>query len=367
MIDKGQKIRIAIYLPSLSGGGAERVMVTLANGFAGRGYDIDLVLAGAEGPYLKDVSASVRVVDLGCRRVMTSLPGLVRYLRRERPVAMLSAMMHANLVAVMAARLAGAKTRLVVSERNAVSPRINSKQSWAFVLLMRWLYPHASRIQTNSSGLADDLSATLGVAREKIAVIYNPVDLAAVRRLGQAPLAHKWFEPGEPPVVLGIGRLTEQKDFCTLIQAFALLRAKREARLIILGEGKLRAELEGLVERLGLTGDVVLPGFADNPFAYMRRAALFVLSSKWEGFSNVLVEAMACGTPVVSTDCPSGSAEILENGKWGGLVPVGNAAAMAEAMERSLDHPGLPPGARAAQFSVETAVDAYLDLLLETK
>jgi glycosyltransferase involved in cell wall biosynthesis len=170
--------------------------------------------------------------------------------------------------------------------------------------------------------------------------------------------------PGAPPVILAVGRLTLQKDFPTLIRAFARLRARRSARLVILGEGELRDELEALVAELGLTADVALPGFVDNPFSWMRGSALFVLSSAWEGFGNVLVEAMACGTPVVSTDCPSGPAEILENGKWGRLAAVGDAEALARAIAEALDDPNPPDvRARAAFFSVERSVDAYLAIL----
>ncbi|MCG8345898.1 MAG: glycosyltransferase [Chlorobiales bacterium] len=179
------------------------------------------------------------------------------------------------------------------------------------------------------------------------------------------PLAHPWFYPGEPPVILGVGRLVQQKDFPLLIRAFSRLRKRREARLMILGEGPLRPELEALVETLDLKKDISLPGFIANPYAYMRCSALFILSSRWEGFGNVLVEAMACGTPVVSTDCPSGPSEILENGKWGRLVPVGDVNAMAFAMESALIEPSTHDTAmRAADFSVEQAISSYIQVLL---
>jgi glycosyltransferase involved in cell wall biosynthesis len=170
---------------------------------------------------------------------------------------------------------------------------------------------------------------------------------------------------GEPPVILGVGRLTVQKDFPTLIRAFARVRQKRNARLLILGEGELRSELNALVAELGLQADVALPGFVENPFVFMRHASLFVLSSAWEGFGNVLVEAMACGMPVVSTDCPSGPAEILQNGKWGRLVPVGDVQALSEALLATLEestHPDV--AARAAECSVDRAVEGYLRVRL---
>ena len=360
-------IRVAVYLPSLRGGGAERVMVTLANGFAARGYAVDLVLATAEGPYLKDVDAAVRVVDLKARRVATSLPALVRYLRRERPVAMLAAMGHSNVIAVLARRLALVPTRVVVSERANFSIS-KANASWRGDLVgwfMRRAYPKAHGITAVSEGVADDLANALGLSRSSIEVIYNPVVTDTLLLRSREAPEHPWLEDGGGPVILSVGRLTIQKGFSTLIHAFARLRQAREARLIILGEGELRPDLEKLIADLGLDSDVVLPGFSGNPFTYMRLAKLFVLSSAWEGLPNVLIQAMACGTPVVSTDCPSGPAEILENGKWGRMVPVGDVDALAKAMAEALDekeHPDV--AARAAEFNVDRAVEGYLRVML---
>jgi glycosyltransferase involved in cell wall biosynthesis len=346
-------------------------MVTLANGFAERGLAVDLVLAKAEGPYLSDVKGEVRVVDLGVSRVLTSLPALVRYLRRERPAAMLSALSHANVVAVAARRLARVPTRVVVSERNNFSiskANASSRRGRLMGHFMRWAYPRAAGIVAVSGGVADDLAAGIKIPRDTIEVVYNPVvtdDLSS--RIRQKP-DHPWVSDGGAPVVLGVGRLTTQKDFSTLIKAFARLRQEREVRLLILGEGELRSELEALVRQLRLDDAVALPGFAANPFAIMRAAGLFVLSSAWEGLPNVLIQAMACGTPVVSTDCPSGPAEILENGKWGRLVPVGDVDALADAMAATLgelEHPDV--STRAAAFNVEQAVTSYIKVLLTEK
>lgn len=359
--------RLAIYLPSLRGGGAERIMVTLANAFADRGFKTDLVLAQAEGPYLTDVSPNVSLVNLDSSRVATSLPKLVSYMRRERPDAMFSALNHANVIALLAKRFSGVKMRLVVSERNTLSPsRRHLRQSRGGLVqhLMRLTYPWADGVIAISNGVADDLSSTIGLSRDRIDVVFNPVDLAFVRQLAEQTFLHPWFGPDEPPVILGIGRLVEQKDFPVLIRSFAQLRAHRPAKLVILGEGVLRSELQDLIAELSLSEDVALPGFNENPFVWLRQSAVFVFSSAWEGFGNVLVEAMACGIPVVSTDCPSGPSEILENGKWGRLVPVGDVEALAHAMATTLDdvsHPNV--SARAADFSVDRAVDGYLRVL----
>lgn len=359
---------VAIYVPSLRGGGAERVMATLANAFAERGLNVDLVLAGAEGPYLKELSSKVRVVDLKAGRVTLSLPGLVAYLRRERPQAMLTALNHANVIAVLARFLARVPTRLVVSERNTLTEEATRNQGMAaraVFLLMRWLYPHADEIIAVSDGAAEALSRFANLPRQRITTVYNPYDLFTIQQRASLALDHPWFSPGAPPVVLGIGRLTRQKDFPSLISAFAQLRTKRPARLIILGEGELRSDLQTLADSLGLDAqDFCLHGFVDNPFAYIARCGVFVLSSRWEGLPNVLIQALACGAPVISTDCPSGPAEILENGQWGRLVPVGDVEALAQAMLVSLtkaEHPDVT--ARAAYFSVERAADEYLRIL----
>ena len=357
--------RIAIYIPSLRIGGTERMMVTLANTFAARGIAVDLVLSSAQGPYLQNVSHAVRVVDLRSTRVMTSLPGLVRYLRSERRQAMLSALNHANVIAIIARSLARVHLRLVVSERSTLSA---SKTLLFFGRLMpwfmRWSYPKADKVLCVSKGVADDLVEKLGLSREKLRVVYNPVVSDELIERSRAALDHAWFESGEPPVVLGVGRLTEQKDFTTLLRAFALVHTKRPVRLVIIGEGELRTSLEQLAQKLGIAADVLMPGAVANPFPWMRNAALFVLSSRWEGLPNVLIEAMACDTPVVSTDCPSGPAEILENGRWGRLVPVGDTNALAQAIDLALDDSRKAEVAiRAKDFNADLAAEAYLSLL----
>lgn len=357
---------VAIYLPTLGGGGAERAMVTLANGLMERGVEVDLVLASAEGPYLADVRCGVRVVDLGASRVLASLPRLIRYVRARRPRAMLSALNHANVIAIIAREMARVPIRLVVSERNSVSSDMNqvSLAKRALLLLMRWTYPRADGVLAVSHGVANDLAQAINLPRERITVVYNPVVTSALLDLATASCDHPWFSPGGPPIILGVGRLTAQKDFSCLIRAFAKVRAQHPCRLVILGEGELRADLELLADSLGMSADVALPGFSENPFAWMRRASLFVLSSRWEGLPNALIQAMACGTPVVSTNCPSGPSEILEDGRWGRLVSVGDVNAMASAMLEALNdsvHPNVTD--RAKDFNVSQAVDGYLSML----
>ncbi|MEX2430768.1 MAG: glycosyltransferase, partial [Dehalococcoidia bacterium] len=360
--------KIAIYLPSLRGGGAERAMALLAGGIAERGYAVDLVLAKAEGPYLDGLHPDVRVVDLQARRVLTSLPGLIRYLRRERPVALLSTLYHANVVAILARWLSWTRPRLAVREANTFSQseRGASRMRERLALaLAKLLYSRAGAVVAVSQGVGDDLRRRVPALAGRLHVIHNPVaGPELVREAGEA-VSHPWFAPGQPPVVLAVGRLEPQKDYPTLLSAFARAARSRSARLVVLGEGSQRQALETLARELGVEDSVDLPGFQANPFAYMARAAVFVLSSAWEGLPNVLIQAMACGTPVVSTDCPSGPSEVLEDGKWGRLVPVGDAEALAEAILATLDAP-VDPGAlkaRAAEFSVDRAVDLYLEVM----
>jgi glycosyltransferase involved in cell wall biosynthesis len=360
--------KLAIFLPSLSGGGAERSMLNLAHGVAERGYPVDLVLAQATGPYLSGVHKDVRIVDLKASRVLASLPALARYLRRERPEALISALNFANVVAVWARRLAGVPKKVLVNEQNTVSRSAynSAKRRQRMVpYFMKYFYPWADYIIGNSQGVADDLSEVTGLPRQRINILYNPVITPEVREKVHASLNHPWFGPDQLPVILAVGRLTKQKDFPTLIRAFAQVLPTRPARLMILGEGVDRPMLEALVKQLGLQDHVSLPGFVENPYAYMKRAALYVLSSRWEGLPTVLIEALYCGQPIVATDCPSGPREILAGGQHGVLVPVGDVEALGRAMEDGLaGNTPHPTKESWHPYSLEAVVDQYIGLLL---
>lgn len=356
--------RIALFVPSLNGGGAERVMVLLANGIAERGLPVDLVTLCSEGTYRNEVSPDVNVVNLSARRMLLSIFPLLKYLRKSRPFALISALDYANIIAVCAQKLSLVATRVVVTEHSTLSISCaNADRGLGRLVpfLVRHFYKRAHGILAVSSGVADDLARVLDIDREAIRVAYNPVVTEKMITRSYETIDHPWLADGQQPFILAAGRLTGAKDFPTLIRAFKKLRDTDDVRLVILGEGSQREQLEKLVAELELEGTVLLPGFSDNPYAWMRRSALFVLSSAWEGFGNVLVEAMACGVPVVSTNCPSGPAEILENGKWGRLVPVGDADALAKAMHDSLTD-AEPPSVitRSRRFDVSNAVDEYL-------
>jgi len=362
--------RIAIFMPSLLGGGGQRSMVNLANGMAESGYAVDLVLAQMEGPFLSEVRSPVRVVDLKASRALTSLPALVRYLRSEQPEAMLSVFGYVNIIASLAWRLAGVPTRLLLNEQNTVSLESGNATRWRGRLvpwLIKRFYPWANGIIVVSHGVRDDMAQLTKIPAERITVIYNPSVVGAeVWDKAQAPLDHPWFKPGQPPVLIAVGRLQMQKDYPTLLHAFAQVRKNRPVRLLILGEGKERSMLEELINELGLEQDISLPGFVMNPYAYMARASLFVLSSRWEGLPTVLIEALCCGTPVVSTDCPSGPREILRDGKYGQLVPVGDVDALARAMESALHNKApRPPSESWRPYDLENVVNQYINLLFE--
>jgi glycosyltransferase involved in cell wall biosynthesis len=362
------KQRVAIFTANMDGGGAERAMLKLAGGIADQGYDVDLVLSRAEGHYLDEVPDSVRIVDLHARRVISSIPGLVRYLRRERPNAMLTSMNYVNIVGIWARTLARVDTRLIVNEQNALSleaahsPR---RRHRLMPRLIKRFYPWADGVTSVARGTADDLVSTAGVSPNLIEVVHNPIVTTELRALVAEPLGHPWFGPGQVPVVLGVGRLAPQKDFGTLIRAFARVIVRRPCRLMILGDGPERASLEALVAERGLTGSVDLPGWISNPYPYMAHAGVFVLSSRWEGLPSVLIEALFCEVPVVATDCLSGPREILEGGRYGALVPVGDEEALAAAIEAALAGELSPPPAESWEpYEQETVVRRYLEVLV---
>lgn len=390
---------IAFLLPSLAGGGVARVALNLAEEWISRGRRVDLVLCSGAGAYEGQLPEGLRTVvlrrgsRLGARRLALAadaggwrqlllpvllplrdapptpyLSDLVSYLRRERPAALFAAKTHTNLVALWARDLAGGSTPLLVSQHSVLSEELAARKGrkwrWRFVApLVGRSYPRADAIVAVSNGVADDLAATAGVGRERIRTLFNPVVTPALLLQAKREVDHPWFAPGAPPVVLAAGRLRASKDFGTLLRAFARLRETRVSRLVVLGEGAEREALTRQSRDLRVADDVAFPGFVANPFAYMARAAVFVLTSRYEALGNVLVEALACGCSVVSTDCPVGPGEVLEGGRYGRLVPVGDADALARAIAATLDTPDAPERLekRAADFSVGRIAELYLD------
>ena len=394
--------RIAILLPSLEGGGAERSMLNLATGLLARGREVDIVICKNKGAYLDEIPVGARRVVLACSGTLGArlfplvvrpdllwpmlrtvvlpkkvppetarLRSLRNYFAAGEADALISALPYANLVALWAREAAGATLPVVVSERIALltycrSPDNFRKWRWRYLPeLLKRSYDEADCIVSVSQSVGDELIDELGLDPGRMETIYNPVVDDSLAGKAAEPTEHPWFEQGQPPVILGVGRLTEQKGFANLIRAFALLRQSREARLVLLGEGRQRASLVQLAETLGISNDVDMPGFVDNPFKYMANASVTALSSRYEGLPGVLIQAMACGCPVVSTDCPGGSREILDNGRYGPLVAVNDPAALASALETTLQAPlGRDKLVQRAQaFSLDRSVDQYLSLV----
>ena len=361
----GRRLDVLVLLQNLAGGGAERVLLSLATGLSRSAMSVQLLLVRAEGAYLDQVPSQLEWSSLGRARTRQVLPALVRRLRRQRPRWLVTGLTHVNLVGIAARQLALCGTRALITEHNRIEARGQVPGgAWAR-RLMPLLYPLADEIVAVSWGVGADVARTARVSPDRVRVVYNPIVSKRIAALaGQGP-PHPWVAGGGPPVIIGIGRLVPQKDFATLLHAFALVRVYRPTRLVILGEGPERDRLMLLAKELGIENDVLLPGFVTNSFAWLGRASLFVLSSAWEGLPTVLVEALACGTPVVATDCPHGPRAILEDGDLGPLVPVGDTGKMAEAMRRMLDAPTERSRLleRAAAFHEDRAIEAYRQIL----
>ena len=391
-------MHIALFVRSFGGsGGAERVMLNIARGLNDKGHRVDLVMGRYEGHYLDEIPASVRIVNLAVRSalqalaslthvrgntvalakmvlapkphwVLGAIPGLACYLTSERPQALISAMDYPNVAAILARDIAHVSTRIIVTVHSTLSAEVVNKKQKRRVKaqpkVVRRFYPQSDAIVAVSKGVAKDLAKVINLSPDRITTIYNPVVTPEIDDRARE-YASRWFFPGAPPVILGVGGLKPAKDFPTLLSAFARVRSMMKARLIILGEGKQRGKLLKQAKNLGIYNDLNMPGFVENPFSYMAKASVFVLSSVWEGLPTVLIEALACGCPVVSTDCPSGPAEILKNGRFGTLVPVGNDAALAEAILNCIKN---PPDrhilmARGREFSIEQGTRHYLSLV----
>lgn len=373
-VSGGSQDRIAIFVPSLRGGGAEKAMLLFAEGLVARGLKVDLLVAQRQGPLVDQVPARVRVIDLAEPRVSRALPKLISYLKSERPVALYATIVNANIVALVAAgwvrRTSGFRCPVVVRESNVLAPKgaVSFARRVSGIIAPR-LYRSAHAVISVSQDVATELCGADARLKQKVFVLPNPVISPRMVELSKAAPQHHWWTAGtktsdadEIPLIVGAGRLHPQKDFSTLIQAFALLQAKQPARLLILGEGEERPMLEALVDRLGLKESVSLPGYIANPFPYLQRARTFVLSSRYEGMPNVLLQAMAFGTPVVATRCHSGAQEVLQTATFGSLVEPGNIEEMARAIEQRMHEPKSVESAHFVheRFSVERATTEYL-------
>lgn len=359
------KRRIAFHFFSMAQGGVERMRIALAGELLARGFAVDFVLCQASGELLSLVPEGVRIIDLKAARSLGSIAPLVRYLRNDAPDAMFASLGHQNVAAIAAKAIARSPVWLGVMQHNALTEESNSGISLQHTLLplaYRCTLRGADKVLTVSKGVADDLAAATGYPRARISVIYNPACPTGIDEIIAAERPeHRFFGAGAK-VVIGVGRLTPQKGFNTLLRAFARLAATQPARLIICGVGPDEAALKALASTLGIADHVDFVGFQKFPIAWIAAGDLLVLSSRYEGFGNVLVEGLAAGTPIVSTDCDYGPSEILENGRYGTLVPVDDDAAMADAMLAALaKHPDAERlRARAHDFSIARIADRYL-------
>lgn len=358
-------MKIACFFATSGHSGVDRLAGHLVRGFAAAGHAVDLLQIRRHGPFLQDLPAGVIRVELGASHVGTALLPLIRYLKRARPAVLLCDKYRVNRVVLLARLLARVNTRVVVRVGTTVSVDLASRarhQRWFETLWMRLLYPLADAVITPSRGASLDLARVAALPAARVLTVPSPLITADLPERASQPVDHPWLVTKERPVILGAGELCARKDFATLIRAFARLRADLPARLIILGEGRQRESLLALAHELGVADDVSLPGFVRNPYTYMARADVFVLTSRWEGFGNVLAEALAVGTPVISTDCPSGPREILQDGRYGSLVPIGDATQLAAALSRLLRDP--PPRRQSIEaarpYEISRATAAYL-------
>jgi len=360
--------KVAILISFSGDGGVEKMVSNLASGFLERGIQVDFVLIKSQGEHVNLIPSGAQVIKLGASSSLGSLPWLVKYLRRYRPAAVLAAKDRAGRVAVLARKLSGVSTRIVLRLGMHLSESLKGKNRLQKALRYypaRWFYPMADAIVCVSRGVVEDLVQITGMSYSRFRVVPNPVVTPDLHRLASEPLPDSWFADSGIPRILAVGRLTRQKGFLTLLQAFARIYQEKNCRLLILGEGPERPGLEAEIERLGLRDAVRMPGFAANPYSYMSRADLFVLSSIFEGSPNVLKEALALGTPVVATDCKSGPRDILQEGKYGPLVPIQSPDLLAGAMKQVLESPpdrSFLPDA-VSGYTIEASSSAYLEVL----
>jgi len=365
---------VSIFLPTLNFGGAEKTLIELANGIQRHDRRVHLLTMSAGGPLRDSVAPGVEIVDLACTTFRKAVPALSRYYDKVRPELVLTSLYATGLAAIAARAMSRYKPAVVVGAHNSLRAKVarpdNRKDKYFLLPLCLLLIPRADGLVAVSNGVANELRQMLKLPQDKVRVIYNPVISPQLIAQSGASVEHPWLvdSVARPfKTLISVGRLVEQKAFDVLLKAFARVRHHEDCRLLLVGDGPLRGELEMLAERLGVRAFVDFVGLQENPYKFISRADLFVLSSRWEGLANVLIEALACGCAVVATNCNYGPNEILQGGRYGPLVQVDDpdalAAAIVESLGASLSGPGdkVARRARALDFSVETAVAQYVD------
>ena len=359
---------VTLITHDLKGGGTQRVMVLLASGMAERGVDVELISIKGCDESVSGLSPAVKLRPLNASRCMKGMMPLIKHLRAVRSDVILSAPAHVNLMSVVARRVARCRIPLLVAEHSCPSYASRHGARWHVRIahtLARYLYRYAGAVVAVSNGVAEELASRCGLDRQRLHCIYNPVLPGDFDELANRAVDHPWVTSMDKPIVLAVGRLEKVKNFTMLFQAFALLREQCDARLVVLGEGRERYHLTETAEALGFSSDLYMPGYLSNPYPWMRSASVLALTSESESFGNVLIEAMACRTPVVTVDCPTGPREILEAGRYGRLVPVDDVAAFAGALYDAIRLPGDLEAARqrAMEFTVERSVDQYAQVM----
>lgn len=365
---------LTFFIPDLTLGGAEQVTVNIVNGLSDRGYNVELVLSKLKGELRGELSDDVTTVELAPSQtqplgVPAHIPALAVYLRRREPAALFSHMTHVSIVCLAVDRVLDSDTLIIPTEHKSlgVSPESSAKSRFVH-RTVPYLYPTADRIVAVSKGVADSIVKCTTVPQEKVSVLYNPVDIDTIRKRASEPVHHEWFEDDGLEVLLFVGRLEEEKDLETWLSAFEQVHERnRNVRGVIIGKGSRQESLQTMAEQSGIGDSVTMLGYAENPYKYMSRASAFVLSSRYEGLPTVLVEALACGCPVVATDCPGGTSEILADGEYGPLVPVGDASSLADGVLRTLEDPIRPERLRerAKDFAPESVLDDYAQFIEE--
>lgn len=360
--------RVAIFAATSGHSGVDRLMKHLVPALAGHGYRVDVLHVRRHGPRIESPPEGVTIIDTGSSHVYSSLPAVVRYLKTYRPVVMLSDKDRVNRTALFARRLAGVPTRLVFSSGTTISIDLASRgwfERWLQRFSMGRLYRFAYNVIVTSKGVADDMAAYTGLERSRIEVVPCPVVPDDLFEANLEKPDHPWFADDQIPIVLAVGELSRRKDFATLLRAFDRVRQQRACRLVILGKGDQKETLQKMAEERGIAEDVDLHGFTPKPYRFMAHADLLAFTSLWEGLGFVIIEALAVGTPVVATDCPSGPREILHDGKYGPLVPVGNDRALAEAILATLDN--RPDGKElrnaARPYGIRSSTVSYLNAM----
>jgi glycosyltransferase involved in cell wall biosynthesis len=365
------RLRVMFFTPTLASGGADRVTVTLLRHLDRSRFEPSLVLARREGAFVQDIPEDVPTLALGVRRLAVSVPGLVRALRAEQPDVLFAMQGGANIIAAVAHVLARSRARLLISERSALRRPDRSRMRTALELPAKSAsYRRADAVTAVSRGVAAALVDELGLARSRVHVVYNPLVDDHTRQQAAEPVTHPWFGDPSVPVLVAMGRLVDIKDYPTLLAAFAKIRAEHRARLFILGEGPQRGALEARVRELGLGNDVAFHGFDPNPFKYLARASLLLHASLAEGLPGGIIQAMACGVPVISTDADFGPREVIRDAEDGFLVPVGRADLLAaRALQLLADRTlsaRISGAARmsASRFTTEAAMTRYQGAIL---